>query len=64
MYETSTQLGDTNATGFASATSLVSRVDELQRGRDQLERAWKINLSFYKENNTSSIISVLVASKP
>lgn len=48
MYETSTQLGDTNTTGFASATSLVSRVDELQRGRDQLERAWKINLSFYK----------------
>ena len=48
MYETSTQLGDTNTTGFAPATSLVSRVDELQRGRDQLERAWKINLSFYK----------------
>ena len=48
MYETSTQVGDTNITGFAPATSLVSRVDELQRGRDQLERAWKINLSFYK----------------
>ena len=34
--------------GFAPATSLVKRVDELQRQRDLLERQWKINLAFYK----------------
>ena len=48
MLETSTKLEDVNTTGYAPATSLVSRVEELQRGRDLLERAWKINLSFYK----------------
>ena len=48
MLETSTHYNDTIPTGYAPATSLVSRVDELQRGRDLLERAWKINLSFYK----------------
>ncbi len=48
MLETSTQYNDAIPTGYAPATSLVSRVDELQRGRDLLERAWKINLSFYK----------------
>ena len=35
-------------TGFAPATSLVKRVDELQRQRESLERQWKINLAFYK----------------
>ena len=34
--------------GYASAASLVKRVDELQRQRDLMERQWKINLSFYK----------------
>ena len=34
--------------GFAPATSLVKRVDELQRQRNLLERQWKINLAFYK----------------
>ena len=34
--------------GFASAASLVKRVDELQRQRDLMERQWKINLAFYK----------------
>ena len=48
MLETSTQYNDAIPTGYAPATSLVSRVQELQRGRDLLERAWKINLSFYK----------------
>ena len=48
MLETSTQYNDAIPTGYAPATSLVSRVHELQRGRDLLERAWKINLSFYK----------------
>jgi len=48
LLETSTQLEDANTTGYAPATSLVSRVEELQRGRDLMERAWKINLSFYK----------------
>jgi len=48
LLETSTKLEDVNTTGYAPATSLVSRVEELQRGRDLLERAWKINLSFYK----------------
>jgi len=48
LLETSTHYNDTIPTGYAPATSLVSRVDELQRGRDLLERAWKINLSFYK----------------
>ena len=35
-------------TGFAPATSLVKRVDQLQRQRESLERQWKINLAFYK----------------
>ena len=34
--------------GFAPATGLVKRVDELQRQRNLLERQWKINLAFYK----------------
>ena len=35
-------------TGYASAASLVKRVDELQRQRDLMDRQWKINLAFYK----------------
>jgi hypothetical protein len=35
-------------TGFASAASLVKRVDELERQRELLARQWKLNLSFYK----------------
>jgi hypothetical protein len=35
-------------TGYASATSLVKRVDDLRNQRELMERAWKINLSFYK----------------
>jgi len=35
-------------TGFASAASLVKRVEELQRQRELMERQWKLNLSFYK----------------
>lgn len=45
--------GDTNynediPSGFASAASLVKKVDELQTQRELLERQWKLNLSFYK----------------
>jgi len=35
-------------TGFASAASLVKRVDELERQRENMARQWKINLAFYK----------------
>ena len=49
MAETSVDsMGDDVPTGFASAASLVKRVDELQRQRDEMERQWKLNLSFYK----------------
>ena len=34
--------------GFASAASLVKRVEDLQRQREIMERTWKINLAFYK----------------
>ena len=34
--------------GYAPATSLVKKVDELQRQRHLLERQWKLNLAFYK----------------
>lgn len=47
MDETMTQLVEDTA-GYASAASLVRRVEELQRGRELMERSWKINLSFYK----------------
>lgn len=46
--ETETQSAETITTGYASAASLVKRVEELQRGRDLMERSWKINMSFYK----------------
>ena len=49
MAETSVDsVGNDVPTGFASAASLVKRVDELQRQRDEMERQWKLNLSFYK----------------
>ena len=48
MDETSTQYVEDIPAGFASATSLVKRVDELQRQRELMERSWKINLAFYK----------------
>jgi hypothetical protein len=41
-------VGNDVPTGFASAASLVKRVDELQRQRDKMELQWKLNLSFYK----------------
>jgi hypothetical protein len=47
LAETSTQY-DTDTTGYASAASLVKRVDELQTSREMMERSWKINLAFYK----------------
>jgi hypothetical protein len=34
--------------GLSSAASLVKRVDELQRQRNEMERQWKLNLAFYK----------------
>ena len=34
--------------GYAPASSLVKRVEELQRQRNLLERQWKLNLAFYK----------------
>jgi hypothetical protein len=39
---------DVNLDGFAPADSLVKKVEELQRQREQLERQWKLNLAFYK----------------
>ena len=48
MDDTSTQYVDDIPTGFASAASLVKRVEELSRQRDLMERQWKLNLSFYK----------------
>ena len=47
MDETNTQYVE-DVAGFASASSLVQRVDELKRTRELMERSWKINLSFYK----------------
>lgn len=46
-YSSSAKIDDVPA-GFAPATSLVKKVDELKRQRDLLERQWKINLAFYK----------------
>ena len=43
-----TMLTEDIPTGYASATSLVKRVDDLRNQRELMERAWKINLSFYK----------------
>ena len=48
MDETSNNYMDDIPAGFASAASLVKRVDELQRQREAMERQWKLNLSFYK----------------
>jgi hypothetical protein len=48
LDDTSTQYVDDIPTGFASAASLVKRVEELSRQRDLMERQWKLNLSFYK----------------
>ena len=48
MDDTSTQYVEDVPTGFASAASLVKRVEELSRQRELMERQWKLNLSFYK----------------
>lgn len=48
MDDTSAQYVEDIPAGFASAASLVKRVEELQRQREQMERQWKLNLSFYK----------------
>lgn len=48
MDETSDKFVEDIPTGFASAASLVKRVDELSRQREMMERQWKLNLSFYK----------------
>ena len=48
MDETKTYSNDDIPTGFASAASLVKRVDELERQRELMARQWKLNLSFYK----------------
>ena len=48
MDETNTDYTEDVPTGYASAASLVKRVDELQRQRELMERQWKLNLSFYK----------------
>ena len=48
MEETSTNYSEDIPTGFASAASLVKRVDELERQRELIARQWKLNLSFYK----------------
>ena len=48
MDESSNNNMDDAPTGFASAASLVQRVDELERQRELMARQWKLNLSFYK----------------
>ena len=48
MDESSENIIDDAPTGFASAASLVQRVDELERQRELMARQWKLNLSFYK----------------
>jgi len=48
LDETTYNTTDDIPTGFASAASLVKRVDELERQREQMARQWKINLAFYK----------------
>lgn len=48
MDDTSAQYVEDIPAGFASAASLVKRVEELQRQRELMERQWKLNLSFYK----------------
>ena len=48
MSETTNNYSDDIPTGFASAASLVQRVDELERQREEMARQWKINLAFYK----------------
>lgn len=48
MDEASNNFTEDIPTGFASAASLVKRVDELERQRELMARQWKLNLSFYK----------------
>ncbi len=48
MDETTDNYVDDIPTGFASAASLVKRVDELERQRELVARQWKLNLAFYK----------------
>jgi hypothetical protein len=48
LDESSENIIDDAPTGFASAASLVQRVDELERQRELMARQWKLNLSFYK----------------
>jgi len=48
LDETTDNYSDEVPTGFASAASLVKRVDELERQRELLARQWKLNLAFYK----------------
>jgi hypothetical protein len=48
LDEASKYVSEADLSGFASAASLVKRVDELQRQREMLERQWKLNLAFYK----------------
>ena len=48
MDEMADKFTDDIPTGFASAASLVKRVDELERQRENMARQWKINLAFYK----------------
>lgn len=48
MFETGDNFMEDVPAGYASAASLVKRVDDLQRQRDLMERVWKINLAFYK----------------
>jgi hypothetical protein len=48
LDDTSAQFVEDIPAGFASAASLVKRVEELERQRELMERQWKLNLSFYK----------------
>lgn len=48
MEDSQTYSDENRPAGFAPADKLVKKVDDLRRGREQLERQWKLNLAFYK----------------
>ena len=48
MEDSQTYSDENRPAGFAPADKLVKRVDDLRKGREALERQWKLNLAFYK----------------
>jgi len=48
VEDSQTYSDENRPAGFAPADKLVKRVDDLRKGREALERQWKLNLAFYK----------------